>query len=199
MKITRLHLILLSIIAITGIIFIFQTQQEAQRRQESLILAEQAKKEDEQSKAVEIKNIPEVIIDETKDKEYRDNKQKLAVEAVAVAGEYWKLTKAQGKDILTGQETLKSAKEALAKNDFENAWALAHRSITEFKTAAAVKKKIYYKVRHGDCLWKIAKMPKHYGNGSMWKKIWRANKNKIHNPRLIYPRQVFYIPKAHGK
>ena len=43
-----------------------------------------------------------------------------------------------------------------------------------------------------DNLWNIAK--KKYGDGSKWIKIWNANINKIGNPNLIYPDQVFDIP-----
>ena len=50
----------------------------------------------------------------------------------------------------------------------------------------------YYKVVKGDCLWKIAK--KFYGDGNRWREIYNANKNKIKNPNLIYPNQVFIIP-----
>lgn len=47
-------------------------------------------------------------------------------------------------------------------------------------------------VRKGDTLWGISK--KYYGNGSKWTKIYDANKDKIKNPNLIYPNQVFVIP-----
>lgn len=43
-----------------------------------------------------------------------------------------------------------------------------------------------YTVVRGDCLWNIAK--KYYGNGSQYTKIYNANKDKIRNPNLIYPR-----------
>ncbi len=43
-----------------------------------------------------------------------------------------------------------------------------------------------YTVVKGDCLWNIAK--KYYGNGSQYTKIYNANKDKIKNPNLIYPR-----------
>ena len=49
-----------------------------------------------------------------------------------------------------------------------------------------------YSVKKGDCLWNIAK--KFYGNGSAYTKIYDANTNKIANPNLIYPGQVFVIP-----
>lgn len=50
-----------------------------------------------------------------------------------------------------------------------------------------------YTVQKGDCLWKIAKQ--YYGDGSMYTKIYEANKGTIGgNPNLIYPGQVFTIP-----
>lgn len=52
---------------------------------------------------------------------------------------------------------------------------------------------IEYTVVEGDCLWKIAKQ--FYGNPYMWKLIYNANIDKIKNPDLIYPGQVFYLPE----
>lgn len=49
-----------------------------------------------------------------------------------------------------------------------------------------------YSVVKGDSLWAIAK--KYYGNGSQFMKIYEANKDKIKDPNLIYPGQVFTIP-----
>ena len=49
-----------------------------------------------------------------------------------------------------------------------------------------------YTVVKGDCLWNIAK--KYYGNGSQYTRIYNANRDKIKNPSLIYPGQVFVIP-----
>lgn len=43
-----------------------------------------------------------------------------------------------------------------------------------------------YTVVRGDCLWNIAK--KYYGNGSKYTTIYNANRDKIKNPNLIYPR-----------
>lgn len=49
-----------------------------------------------------------------------------------------------------------------------------------------------YTVKKGDCLWNIAK--RFYGNGSKYIVIYNANRDKIKNPNLIYPGQVFWIP-----
>lgn len=47
----------------------------------------------------------------------------------------------------------------------------------------------------GDNLWKIAGFPWIYNNPRMWRRIYEANKDKIKNPNLIYPGQVFMIPR----
>jgi DNA repair exonuclease SbcCD ATPase subunit len=53
---------------------------------------------------------------------------------------------------------------------------------------------ISYTVVRGDCLWNIAKKKEHYENGFAWPVIYKANRDKIKNPDLIYPDQVFSIP-----
>lgn len=47
-------------------------------------------------------------------------------------------------------------------------------------------------VKSGDTLWALA--AKYYGDGSQYTKIYEANKDKISDPNLIYPGQVFTIP-----
>lgn len=49
-----------------------------------------------------------------------------------------------------------------------------------------------HKVVRGDTLWGLAK--KYYGKGTLYTKIYNANKSKIKNPNLIYVGQVFTIP-----
>jgi nucleoid-associated protein YgaU len=49
-----------------------------------------------------------------------------------------------------------------------------------------------YIVGFGDTLWKIA--DKFYNNGTEWRRIYEANKDKIKNPNVIYPLQRFLIP-----
>jgi nucleoid-associated protein YgaU len=52
-----------------------------------------------------------------------------------------------------------------------------------------------WKVYNGECLWKIASYPEVYNNAAKWPMIYRANKDQIKNPDLIYPNQVFEIPR----
>ncbi len=52
-----------------------------------------------------------------------------------------------------------------------------------------------WKVYKGECLWKIANYPEVYNNAAKWPLIYRANKDQIKHPDLIYPNQVFEIPR----
>jgi hypothetical protein len=65
------------------------------------------------------------------------------------------------------------------------------QNIRPAETAPKVKT---YTVKPGDCLWNIAK--KYYDDGSKYTIIYNANKDKIKNPNLIYPDQVFVIPEV---
>jgi hypothetical protein len=58
---------------------------------------------------------------------------------------------------------------------------------------AAPERPTKYVVRRGDSLWRIA--GKVYGNPLKWPRIYRANKDKIKNPNLIYANQVLVIPE----
>ena len=52
-----------------------------------------------------------------------------------------------------------------------------------------------WKVYRGEYLWKIASYPEIYNNGAKWPLIYRANRDKIKDPDLIYPNQVLQIPR----
>jgi nucleoid-associated protein YgaU len=54
---------------------------------------------------------------------------------------------------------------------------------------------IMYTVVKGDHLWGIARKGEHYGNGFAWPVLYNANRDQIKNPDLIYPQQVFKVPK----
>ncbi len=49
----------------------------------------------------------------------------------------------------------------------------------------------------GECLWWIAEYQQIYNDPFMWPLIFKANRDQINNPDLIYPNQVFQIPRAY--
>ncbi len=53
----------------------------------------------------------------------------------------------------------------------------------------------YHEVKKGECLWRIAEYKEIYNDPFMWPLIYRANKEKIKDPDLIFPKQVFRIPR----
>jgi nucleoid-associated protein YgaU len=55
-----------------------------------------------------------------------------------------------------------------------------------------------YTVTKGDHLWGIAEKETIYSDPYMWPRIYRANRDKIEDPDLIYPNQVLDIPVAVG-
>ena len=69
--------------------------------------------------------------------------------------------------------------------------AYGTKTFTERDASTAPKTKTYT-VKKGDTLWAIAS--KYYGSGAQYTKIYKANTDKISNPNLIYPGQVFTIP-----
>jgi nucleoid-associated protein YgaU len=48
-------------------------------------------------------------------------------------------------------------------------------------------------VSRGDSLWALSRRA--YGDGARYARIYNANRDKIHNPNLIYPGQTFVMPK----
>ncbi|PID57927.1 MAG: peptidoglycan-binding protein LysM [Ignavibacteriae bacterium] len=72
---------------------------------------------------------------------------------------------------------------------------LVHNKMQKMLDAWVVEpKEVDYTVVRGDHLWGIAKKKEHYGNGFAWPMIYNANRDKISNPDLIYPKQVFKVP-----
>ena len=51
-----------------------------------------------------------------------------------------------------------------------------------------------YTVKRGDTLWGIASKDFIYGDPWQWPLIYKANRDKIRNPHLIYPKQNLKIP-----
>ena len=50
----------------------------------------------------------------------------------------------------------------------------------------------YHKVRLGESLWIIA--DENMGDGGLWPALYRANRDQIQNPKILYPGQELAIP-----
>jgi nucleoid-associated protein YgaU len=191
MKITKLHLLLIVVAVIMVYVFVDNTRREQARLNE--IIATQEKQLREQ----------QTLLDELRQREAQalEKKKAFVTDAVAIAGEYWLITRQEHRDVAGGQDLLHRAKEALKNEDLDNALDLAKQSMEALRTAPRLRGRsrsadVYYKVRWGDTLWGIAAMQRHFGRGAMWPRIWRLNKQKIADPNLIYPKQIFLIKKA---
>jgi nucleoid-associated protein YgaU len=55
-----------------------------------------------------------------------------------------------------------------------------------------------YTVNRGDFLWRIAGMSGIYGDPYAWSRIYTTNRDQIKDPDLIYPAQIFQIPRDVG-
>jgi len=88
-------------------------------------------------------------------------------------------------------DNLKSNKMSALPEFFDKVHNQMQRMLAAWQEAP---KEIMYTVIRGDYLWKIAKKKEHYGNGFAWPVIYKANRDQIKDPDLIYPKQVFKIP-----
>jgi len=52
-----------------------------------------------------------------------------------------------------------------------------------------------WRVFRGESLWRISSYPEVYGTGTQWPRIYRANRDQIRDPNLIFPNQIFVIPR----
>ncbi|HUW22530.1 MAG TPA: LysM peptidoglycan-binding domain-containing protein [bacterium] len=143
-----------------------------------------------------------------------------AENAIASADEAISAAREVGADTTIAESLLEWARSAFAEGDYatatSRAWE-AEASANEAREAALAEAKggeeeeiavegeevveeaprIYVVgtwERDRDCLWNIAKKRRFYGDPWKWKRIYRANQDKIKDPDLIYPGQRLTIP-----
>lgn len=88
-------------------------------------------------------------------------------------------------------DALKMNKISALPEFFDKVHNQMQRALDEWIDKPAV---ISYTVVRGDCLWNIAKKQEHYANAFAWPVIYKANRDQIKDPDLIYPDQTFQIP-----
>lgn len=71
--------------------------------------------------------------------------------------------------------------------------AVASASPAELFNAAPAEAGGNRVISRGDSLWALSRLA--YGDGARYAVIFNANRNKIHNPNLIYPGQTFVLPQ----
>jgi hypothetical protein len=114
---------------------------------------------------------------------------KIVAEGIAGPDGRWRLTPANPID--QGKHTLRV--DRLAKDGKPVArLELPFERVAVPPASAGDRKRLF--VVRGDNLWNIARA--HYGEGWHHTKIFNANKEQIRDPDLIYPGQVFSLPKV---
>ena len=103
--------------------------------------------------------------------------------------------KAEEEVRLKAEEEARKKAEAKAAEEAAKAEEETRAKAKEEAKAAEALERASHEVVKGESLWKIAKHKDVYENPFMWPIIYKANHDKINDPDLIYPKQVFSIPR----
>jgi hypothetical protein len=98
-----------------------------------------------------------------------------------------------GRWSLLPPETIPLGKRTVRVDQVDGSGAVTQRLEVPFERMAMAKPGIVTIVR-GDNLWTIAR--NRYGDGGRYTVIYEANKGQIRDPNLIYPGQIFVVPKS---
>jgi len=112
--------------------------------------------------------------------------------------------------LANAEAALKEARDLLAKDDPQRALSRLDAAQSDCQTArdlgnkagiaaASRGKPDNYTVVRGDSLWRISGKEMIYKNSLMWPLIYKANRDKIRDPDLIYSKQVFAIPRNYSQ
>ncbi len=162
-----------------------------QRAEENLKAAEESrvsaedlytseKYEDSISRSEEAIRLSRIVVDQVIELAERIER-KMASDSVA------------GRDTKTGTDGQKDPKNQSTTDGKNSSTKMGKDGLPEGWKRYVVRKKV-----PADCLWRIAKDKRHYGTAKLWRRIYEANRNKIRNPNLIYPKQVLLIPPKKG-
>ena len=147
---------------------------EKTTKDEEMRKAEEARKRAEEEERLKAE-------DEARAKAKEEAKRKAEEARLKAEEEAKKKAEVEEKE---AEEVAKAAEEAKAEEEAKAA-----------EEAKAGKEKTSHEVVKGESLWKIAKYKDVYENPFMWPIIYKENHDKIKDPDLIYPKQVFSIPR----
>src|SRR3990167_3059632 len=99
------------------------------------------------------------------------------------------------KPVVSADDEVRLKAEAKAAEEAAKAEEETRAKAKEEAKAAEALERASHEVVKGESLWKIAKHKDVYENPFMWPIIYKANHDKINDPDLIYPKQVFSIPQ----
>ena len=120
--------------------------------------------------------------------------EKTAIEALNSAK---KAEAAANESIAAANMAIEAANKAVANtnNAIDKINGLAETLRKEREEEKKMKEVKSYRVKSGDSLIGIAAKPSVYGNASLWKKLFNANRDKIKNPNVIHPGLLLKVPK----
>jgi nucleoid-associated protein YgaU len=132
-----------------------------------------------------------------------------AIQSAEAAGATAEELAAAKNALANSENALREARTLLAQGDPQRAISRLDAAQADCLTArdlgnkaglaAAQKRPTSYTVVRGDSLWRISGKEMIYNNPLMWPLIYKANRDKIRDPDLIFPKQVFAIPRNYSK
>jgi len=95
---------------------------------------------------------------------------------------------------LLSQPSLDPAKpQHVALSERPSSKTAGRQSDESSSSAVAPPRRTTSVVSRGDSLWRISRAT--YGAGALYERVYKANRDRIRNPNLIYPGQVFVLPE----
>lgn len=92
-----------------------------------------------------------------------------------------------------------AAREAAQHMKIEAGKAAARQRIERSRQEKELKPVARHTVKRGETLPQIAALQEVYGDSSLWPLIYKANRDQISNPGVLWPGQVLRIPRNYGK
>ena len=95
------------------------------------------------------------------------------------------------------QRAILAGQHSLTREKVESAEARA--KVERSKQAKERQQQTHHTVKRGETLPLIAAQPEVYNDYRLWPLLYRANRDQISNPKLIWPGQILRIPRNVGR